>query len=307
MALSRPQANFALLLAAFLWGAGNVAQKTILDDLGPFMAIALRCAIAFAVVAPFAIHHRRDIARIDARGWRMLASASLCFAVAVTLLQIGYGHTTVTNASFLVNVTTVIVPLAAWVLLRHRPSPIVFMAGAVALVGAYLMSGGRLDSINEGDMLCIAAALSYSLWIIALGEFGRQYGQACLVTAAQFGLTAILVLPLALVFEDANTAAIAAALPELIMLGVGSTGLAYLLQSIAQKYTSAGETAILTSAESLFGAAGGMILLGERLDFAGQAGAALMVLGILAVQWPLRQASIEPSVPRSNPVLQTHA
>jgi drug/metabolite transporter (DMT)-like permease len=307
MTLSRRQANFALLLAAFLWGAGNVAQKTILDDIGPFTAIALRCAIAFSIVAPFAFHHRRDIARIDAHGWRLLAAASMCFAVAVTLLQVGYGYTTVTNASFLANMTTVIVPFAAWALLRHKPTPIIFMAGAVALAGAYLMSGGKLDWISGGDVLCIAAALCYSFWIIALGEFGRLYGQACLVTAAQFGLTAILTLPFAIATENTNAAAIAAALPELIMLGVASTGLAYLLQGIAQKYTSVGEAAIITSAESLFGAAGGMMLLGERLDFAGQAGALLMMLGILAAQWPRRQPPLTSIDPRSDPVLRTHA
>ena len=45
-----------------------------------------------------------------------------------------------------------------------------------------------------------------------------------------------------------------AALPELLVLGVLSTGVAYALQAVAQQFTSASEAAVLASAESVFGA-----------------------------------------------------
>ena len=44
-----------------------------------------------------------------------------------------------------------------------------------------------------------------------------------------------------------------AALPELLVLGVLSTGVAYALQAVAQQFTSASEAAVLASAESVFG------------------------------------------------------
>ncbi len=297
--MTRTQANLALLLAAFLWGAGNVAQKTILLDMGPFLAVSLRCAIAFVVVLPFIIRHRREIKKIDSHGWMLVSVSCLSFAAAVTLLQMGYGQTSVTNAGFLVNVTTLMVPFAAWLLLRTRPPAVVFAAGAVTLLGAYFLSGGALDKVNSGDMMCIASAGCFSIWMIALGEFSKHYRQACLVTALQFAATAIITLPLAFALEQPMETAIADALPELIMLGIASTGFAYLLQGVAQKHASAGEAAVIASAESLFGAAGGMLFLGERLDPLGWAGAALMMSGILAVQMPWTFRYVLPSGFRS--------
>jgi drug/metabolite transporter (DMT)-like permease len=299
MTMTRTQANLALLLAAFLWGAGNVAQKTILTDMGPILAVTLRCAIAFAVVLPFVIRHRGAIKQIDRHGWMLVSVSCLSFACAVTLLQMGYGHTTVTNAGFLVNVTTLMVPFAAWLLLRTRPPVIVFAAGAITLLGAYFLSGGALSRINSGDVICLASAGCYSIWMIALGEFSKRYRQACLVTALQFAATAIVTLPFAFAFERPFEVELLNALPELIMLGVASTGFAYLLQSVAQKHASAGEAAIIASAESLFGAAGGMLLLGERLDLLGWAGAALMMASILAIQIPWRGSYALPSGFRS--------
>jgi drug/metabolite transporter (DMT)-like permease len=287
MTLTRVQANLTLLTAALLWGAGNVAQKTILSDIGPFMAVGLRCAIAFAVVAPFAFRHRAQAASIDRRGWLLLLATAVSFAVAVTLLQVGYGHTTVTNAGFLVNVTTVMVPFAAWVLLRSKPTLLVVCASMVTLGGAYLMGGGDLAKVNYGDLLCLVSAVCYSIWFIALGEFARHYGQPCLLAAVQFGVTAILTLGFGAAFETTTSASLAAATPELIMLGVASTGIAYLLQGYAQKYTSAAEAAIIASAEAVFGAIGGMLMLNERLDGMGVAGSVLILLGILAVQLPM--------------------
>jgi drug/metabolite transporter (DMT)-like permease len=292
--MTRTQANLALLLAAFLWGAGNVAQKTILLDMGPVLAVSLRCAIASAVMLPFIVRHRRAVKGIDRQGWMLVSVSCLSFACAVTLLQVAYGQTTVTNAGFLVNVTTLMVPFAAWLLLRTRPPMIVFAAGFITLLGAYFLSGGALAKINSGDVICLASAGCFSIWMIALGEFSKHYRQACLVTALQFAVTAIVTLPFAFAFERPMAVDLSGAWPELIMLGVVSTGFAYLLQSVAQKHASAGEAAIIASAEALFGAAGGMLMLGERLDAMGWAGAALMMAGILAVQMPWRR-----SYPRS--------
>ena len=53
-----------------------------------------------------------------------------------------------------------------------------------------------------------------------------------------------------------DTDRLIAALPELLVLGVLSTGVAYALQAVAQQFTSASEAAVLTSAESVFGALG---------------------------------------------------
>ncbi len=290
--MSRNQANKILLLAALLWGAGNVAQQTILENIGPFLAVGLRCLIAALVIVPFTFKTKFRVAALDHDAKKLGVMVILTFVGAVTSQQIGFGYTTVTNAGFIVNTTTVITPLIAWTLLLQRPPPIVWPAAFLTLTGAGLMSGGSVKGFNIGDLFCLASAIFFSLWMIFLGEFVSKYGNAILLTLIQFFVSGFICLGISLVFEHFDLHSLRAALPELLILGILSTGAAYLLQSIAQKYTSASEAAIITSGEAFFGAVGAFVLLGETPSALGGVGAALIFSGILIVQIPSRAFSV---------------
>jgi drug/metabolite transporter (DMT)-like permease len=80
---------------------------------------------------------------------------------------------------------------------------------------------------------------------------------------------------------------LASAAPELLFLGVCSTGAAYTLQTIAQKAAPATDAAIITSGESIFGAVTAAALLGERMTATAGVGAALILAAIVLVQLPL--------------------
>jgi drug/metabolite transporter (DMT)-like permease len=279
--MGRAQANGLLFVAAFLWGIGNVAQKTVLEDLGPFTAVGFRCLIAALILAPFfarvTVQPSRDM-------FKSMSLVVLTFAVGVTLYQIATGLTTVTNAGFLVNVSIVVTPLFAWFLLKQNPVQAVWPAAALTILGAYMMSAGNLAHVNIGDGLAIAAALSYALWMIFLGRFVGQFGHAGFVSLLQFAVTGFTCLLIGFSFEPISSAQLISALPELLMLGVVSTGIGYLLQAVAQAHTSASEAAVIVSGEAIFGAACAFVFLGESLDAQGLLGAALILCGIGVVQ-----------------------
>lgn len=82
--ISVPQANLMLLLAAALWGAGNVAQKTVLEHIDPFSAVGLRCLIASLLIAPLVAAERAR----PAPGWMAsLLRVAGPFALAMALQQ----------------------------------------------------------------------------------------------------------------------------------------------------------------------------------------------------------------------------
>ncbi|MEP7173209.1 MAG: DMT family transporter [Aestuariivirga sp.] len=284
--MKRGQANQLLLIAAILWGAGNVAQQTILEHIGPFLAVGLRCAIACLVILPFAFAANTMTRTREMTEDRSGILAILSFTIAITVQQIGFAYTTVTNAGFIVNTTAVATPLLAWVLLRRRPESKIWPAAALSFFGAALLSGGSLGGINLGDVLCFISAIFFSLWMIYLGEFVTRNGNAVQLTLAQFSLAGFICISLSFLLETISFDSIEAALPELLTLGVFSTGVAFLLQSFAQKYTSAGEAAVITSGEAVFGAVGAAIYLGERLGVLAGAGAALVLVGVLILQIP---------------------
>jgi drug/metabolite transporter (DMT)-like permease len=280
--MTRAQANGMLLLAAFLWGAGNVPQKTVLDDIGPLTAVGFRCLIAALILAPFFAQFEVN----PEKGKRPAAIFVIAtFAVAVTLYQIASGLTTVTNAGFLVNIAIVITPLVGWLVLRHKPSVYVWPAAFLALAGAYLMAGGLFSKFNAGDTLAIAAAIMYSFWMVFLGRYVSRYGEAGRISFAQFAATGCICLVTGLVFEPLTLSAFTAALPELLILGVVSTAFGYLLQAIAQSHATASEAAVIVSGEAIFGAIFAFMLLGETLDAGGFLGALLILSGICLIQF----------------------
>ena len=70
--------------------------------------------------------------------------------------------------------------------------------------------------------------------------------------------------------------------------GILSTGVAFTLQVLGQRHARASIAAMIMSLESLWGAVGGALLLGEWFTTLGYVGAALMMTGILVAQVPSR-------------------
>jgi drug/metabolite transporter (DMT)-like permease len=269
------------LLAAAFWGFGNVAQKTVLEHLDPLSAVGLRCLIAGLVVSPLVVPERHPNI-----GWSYrvsLARVSALFAVSLVIQQIAYQGTSVTNASFLVNTATVMTPLAAWLLIGERASAVIWLAAGATLIGALLMSGGWSASLSRGDLAALVSAACYAVWMVELGRHIQVHGNPVTAAAAQFLGAAAVSLPLGLAFGHLSLAATIDAGPELAILGVFSTAVAFGIVTISQSFTSASHAAVIVSAESVFGAAGAAMFLGERLSMAGAVGATIVLAGIVFV------------------------
>jgi drug/metabolite transporter (DMT)-like permease len=281
--MTRLTASWVLLLAALCWGAGNVANKTVLQHLDPLTVMSLRCVLAALVIGPFAIPDLRQAANRD---WiKSAVGLSIPFAAALLLQQWAYGLTSVTNAGFLVNTATVMTPVLAWLLWGHRIGLAVTCAAPLTLVGALLMSGGHMSwaAINGGDLLCLASAAGYAVWMVALGRHAVRYGRPLGTTFVQFAVSAVLVLPVALWIKIPDFATLGQAAPDLFMLGVISTALAFGLMTWAQRYVTAPTAAIIVSAEGVFGALGARLVLGEQTSVIGICGAGLILCAIAIV------------------------
>jgi drug/metabolite transporter (DMT)-like permease len=280
------KANLLLLLAALIWGVSNVAQKTILDHMGPVTVNGLKSLIAVCVIAPYY--------------WRRLGGGSLklavtsgpaimtaiCFVGGTTTMQIGYGATTVVNASLLVNTATIITPAIAWMILGSRPAGVVWVAAFLAFGAIRLMGGSGFSLLGWGDAMCLVSAVCFALWFVYLGKFLQAGGDPAAITILQLTLAGMICCVAGGVIEPQEWQGLWAGLPELVVLGVLSSGVAYLLQAIAQKHTAPTAAAIIVSAEAVFGALSGAVLLGEVLTPAIVSGIALFFVAVVLVQLP---------------------
>lgn len=304
--MNRTSAYGVLLVAAMCWGFGNIFQKLVLDHVGPYTAVGLRCAIAVVLLSPLLLLER-GAAR--ARGFvPSVLGVSLFFALGIGLQQVAYQWTSVTNASFLVNACTVMTPILAWVLLGRPPAPIVWIAAAVTFLGAFLVAGAHNPStIGWGDLLCLQAAFAFAVWFVALERHARRYGRPVATTIVQFAVTGALYLPLGAAVEGLPAGGFeGVGLLHVLGLGLISTAVPYGLTTWAQRHASAAVTAVILSSEGLFGAIGAVLVLGERLPLAASLGGALMFIAILMVSaepaisaWAKRCARVIVALPKS--------
>ncbi|NTJ32327.1 DMT family transporter [Agrobacterium rhizogenes] len=283
--MTRIQANLVLLLAAAIWGGGFVAQSTAMKAIGPFWFIGLRFAVATIVILPFVWMENRRAEKPLTRGnWLSFFCIGIALFGGAATQQLGLLTTSVTNSSFITGLYVVFVPLIAVVFLRRQPHWIIWPAALTALSGIYLLSGGSLSRLTSGDFLTVVCAVFWAAQITLAGVSVRETGRPLGISAAQFAVTAVLALIAAALVEPISFAAIGAALGEILYVGIFSSGLAFALQVIGQRYTSAPQAAIILSSEALFGASLGALLLGETMGPLGYAGCALMFSAMLAVE-----------------------
>lgn len=283
--MTRIQANLVLLLAAAIWGGGFVAQASAMEAMGPFWFVGVRFAVATAVILPFALAEAsraaRPLTRADRRSFTAVGVALLGGAA---LQQAGLLTTTVTNASFLTGLYVVFVPVISLLAFRRAPHRVVWPAALMALAGIYLLSGGDLAALTTGDGLMILCALFWSMQIILAGHAVFTSGRPLALSAWQFAIAAAGGVAIAAFTEPFHAGALKDAFAEILYAGVLSSGLAFALQNIGQRYTTAPQAAIFLSSEALFGALFGALLLGESLTGLGYAGCALLFTAILAVE-----------------------
>ena len=295
--MTRSQANFLLLAVALVWGSAFVAQAHGMEALGPFAFTGLRFLLGVIVVLPLAWRDYRGIARRAVPPeWRELRGVILLgvlLALGAVFQQIGIIHTTVTNAGFLTGLYVPLVPLISWLLMRVRPHWSVWPCSIGCLAGMWLLSGAGSLSLGVGDSWVVASSLFWALHVIFVGRIAGRIAAPYLVACAQFFVCSVLCLIWAAFSETITLAGIQQAAVPIIYTGIFSIGFAYTGQVVGQRYTEAADAAIILSAETIFAAMFGFLLMGERLSTTGLAGCALIFTCIVAVQMlPLKAQTV---------------
>lgn len=283
--MTRIQANLVLLLAAAIWGGGFVAQSTAMASIGPFWFVGLRFAIAALAVLPFAMmESRRMTSAPTPAEMKTFVWVGLALFMGATTQQVGLLTTTVTNSSFLTALYVIFVPVIAVIVYRRHPHWIVWPGALMMLCGIFLLSGGAVTRLTTGDLLSISCAFFWAIQITLAGRFVMQSNRPLALSCTQFAVCAVLSMLIGIFMEPINTTAIASSMKEILYVGLVSSGLAFVLQVIGQRYTTAPQAAIFLSSEALFGALFAAIFLHETIPAVGYVGCGIIFAAILLVE-----------------------
>jgi drug/metabolite transporter (DMT)-like permease len=284
--LTRLRADALLVLAAFVWGTAFIAQKRANESMGPILFVGVRFALTALVVAPLAwIEARRARARLDASAVRFGCGIGVMLAAGATLQQLGMTTTSATKGGFLTSVYLVMVPFVGFVVSRTPLRVPLLVASAVSLLGAFLLAGTvDLRSWSRGDLLLLVADVAWAFQITSVSGFLARTDRPFFLAFAQSAVTGVAALALGAAVEPIDPSGIARALGPILYAGVCSGGVAFTIQVVAQRHTPAAEASLLMGLESVFAAAAGALLLGERLTPVGATGCGLILAGAIAVE-----------------------
>lgn len=206
----------------------------------------------------------------------------LILSVASNLQQYAMQYTTAGKTGFLTALYILLVPLAGF-FFGKKPPRLLWFSIAGATVGLYLLSVTSKFTIEPADLLVIASAFVFTGHIMAVDYYSPKVSGVQL-SALQFlvaGLTSAVPM---FIFENPQWANIIKSSLPILYAGVLSSGVAYTLQIIGQRLTTATMASLIMSAESVFALIGGMLILGESLTGREAMGAALLLLAIISAQ-----------------------
>ena len=286
--MTRIQATFLLLAVALVWGSAFVAQAHGMEGLEPFSFTGIRFLLGVCIVAPLAWRDFRLIARRTVKPERRdmlgVLVLGLLLTLGAVLQQIGITGTTVTNAGFLTALYVPLVPLISWLIMKVRPHWSVWPTSTGCLVGTWMLSGAGALSLGAGDVWVIASSLFWALHVIYVGRIAERIAAPFLVACGQFLVCGVACLIWASFTETITLEGVRVAAVPILYTGIVSVGFAYTGQVVGQRYAEAADAAIILSAETLFAALFGFLLMGDRLNAMGIAGGVLIFLCIVAVQ-----------------------
>ncbi|MEA5050718.1 MAG: DMT family transporter [Oscillospiraceae bacterium] len=287
-------ANLMMLGGAVIWGAAFVAQSIGADHVGPFAFGGIRFLLGALVVLP--VQRLRD--RKKPRGWdkaptwEYVRAGGICGAVlfaAAAFQQYGVGRTTVGKAGFVTALYIILVPLFAFALYRRRLGGRVIAAAATAVAGIYLlcMTSGTF-SVSTGDVYVFIGSVFWAVQILMIERFtadldGLKFAFAQFISCAAINLVCMAL------FERPALSDILAAAPALLYCGLLSVGVAFTIQAVFMKYTEPTVASLMMSAESVFSAIFGFLILHETLTARQLFGCVLVFCAVVLAQLPQRR------------------
>jgi drug/metabolite transporter (DMT)-like permease len=266
----------ALVVVTAVWGITFVQVKDAVELYPLFAFLAVRFAIATLTLAVPAARRVRTLGGTGAGAGALLG---LLLATGYALQTAGLERTTVSSTGFITGLYVVLTPLIAVVLLRSSIGGAAWAGVALSVVGLAMLSGIHAGSVT-GELLVLGGAAVYSLQIVLMERFAPRF-EALAFTLVEMAAAFAGLLVVALVLGDLGVPRGWTVWGALLVTGVFASALAFLVQTWAQRRTSATRTALAFTLEPAWAALFGYTIAGDRLGALGWAGCGVIMAGIL--------------------------
>lgn len=284
--MTKLKADLSLLMVTLGWGISYYLTDLSLEDMGPFTLNSNRFIIAFTVAFILTFRKLKNISKTTIKFSLLLGGALVFVYMGATF---GTQYTTLSNVGFLCGLTVIFTPILSALIYKKLPGKKQTFVILVSFVGIALLTLKDDFSINYdnllGDLLCIMCALFYAGHLL-ITEKAVTYEDVnpFHLGVLQLGTTGVFTLILAFIFETPHLPTQPKYWGPVLFLSIICTGVAFIVQCIAQKYTEASHVGVIFSMETVFAGIVAFALANEVLSLQSYAGAALMIASIFIME-----------------------
>lgn len=279
-------ADMMLLLVTLCWGISYYLMDVALSELGPLTLNAYRFLGAFLVALLFSWKRLLHVSRTT-RKYSLFLGIALFFVY--TSVTFGVQFTTLSNSGFLCALTVIFTPIMGFIFLKQKISRKMALSVLICFLGIALLTLKDDFSINtahlKGDVLCILCAVFYAVDLL-LTERAVKNDEVnpYQLGVFQLGITGLLSLIFAIIAETPQLPSAPEVLGAVVFLSIFCTGVAFIVQPIAQQYTTASHVGVIYALEPVFAGAVAFVLAGEVLTVKAYIGAVLMMASIFIME-----------------------
>jgi len=270
-----------ILLQSVVYGFGNPLTKIAFESISPFWCLTIRFTFAFLVFLLF--FSKRILSVLCTVSPKVYAPTGLCMAVAYISCNLALNWTSATNVGFLMSLPVIFAPILASIVLKQKYKLIHVPVQIAVIVGLYLLCcNGSTFVFGKGEIAALITSVSVAGGLV-FGEQSLKQMDAVTVSAIQSGITAIISLLCALIFENVGVLphVALAAWGVVLYLALTCSCLAFVLQNTALSHLSSTAVSMLQCTQPILTAIISFLLLGERLGSQGLLGAAIIIICIL--------------------------
>ena len=280
------KAEMALIFITLCWGVSFYMVDVCLTELDPLTLTGYRFLLAFFVAYIFSFPKVMKVSKSTVR-----YSVYAALALTVTYLGSTYGllYTSLSNAGFLGATTVVFTPLFVFIVYKKAPEKKLIAVILICITGVALMTLNEQLRPAPGDILCLGGAATYGVNLLIIeAAVKRDDVDAFQLGVYQLLWTGLLNMIFAFILEKPN-------LPEsrtvwifFFFLAIFCAGLAFILQAVALRYTTASRAGVIFTLDPLFAGIVAYVFAGEVLLPRAYVGAVLLLTGLLVMELDLK-------------------
>ena len=265
------KADLALVLVTLFWGVSYYLVNLCLAELQPMNLNAFRFLLAFLVLGPIF--------------WKYSVIIGALLVGVYAGATYGVAYTSISNAGFICALPVVFTPLLDFAVNRRKPGKKLAVALVMCTVGLALLTLNDQFRPASGDLICLVCAVCYAAdMLVTERAVARPDVDAVTLGVCQLGVAGVLMLLVSALVEQPRLPQSPGVWGAAIFLGLFCSGVAFVIQSVAQQYTTASHVGVIFTLEPVFSGIVAYFFADEKLLPRGYVGAALMLLSLLVME-----------------------